>query len=719
MANDKDADDAASGGDKRYSSSSSAQSYLESDDEEENPFSYYDAAAAAMKKSPGGTSISIPDDSRPTQNSTGDMPGKRDLLGVPVLATFGRSNNEPDDVEETIVFHEQAPTPTPKHRANQEYYDVLEMASSRLRQDSSVHEWDMSSGDEAVRKKKKKKKKSKKEKRKKQYNKSEDDEEDVDRTRRSAVFQSLFPPSMMKRGSIRKTFTSTFSEKDLVTGGNNGVGNESDIDPNDDLPTRWNPASLVTAAQSKLPHGKIDRQGFYKNMKGHTDTAYGKVQTLVKGKQDEIPNDFNLQSIGKPLKKKKYEPLHRDDSIVWGDESIISSSMPDREVGSVEADRESVGIEMVDDSSYSELNEASKNYLMNGRNVEKRMWRRDRRRLGIILSVAIIFFSICLGLYLSGHRNANQSSSPPPSSTQPNDDEIIRSEPPLRPLPIKPMTPTDGFDSSGLHTINLNDLQYIVNKITPDAAILNDPHTPQSKALEWAKNDMAIYNVEVVSRVAQRYALATLYYSTNGTGWQTNANWGHGHECEWYGVGCESGENNIVSVTYLDLNSNHLDGTIPEEIGYIAMLEQIHLWGNNLVGSIPSTLSQLINLNTLYLDQNHLDGDMGDTFNSLRNLKHLDLSGNRLRGHIPHGLGSLTNLRDLRLSNNFLTSTFPASLISLSNLQTLLLDSNAISGSLPFLVGEMRSLVTIRIHENDFKGKLPHFSDAERLEEAQ
>lgn len=38
--------------------------------------------------------------------------------------------------------------------------------------------------------------------------------------------------------------------------------------------------------------------------------------------------------------------------------------------------------------------------------------------------------------------------------------------------------------------------------------------------------------------------------------------------CEWYGVGCETGDDNIVHVTYLDLNSNNLDGILPNKIGY-------------------------------------------------------------------------------------------------------------------------------------------------------
>lgn len=422
----------------------------------------------------------------------------------------------------------------------------------------------------AVRKKpKKKKKKSKKEKRKSKNQsreESDDEEEDASGVRRSAVFNSFFPQSMLASGrGIKKPFTSTINEADLAAiGYADASPNENDFDPNDDLPTTsgrasmWSPASLVNAAQSKLSDAKTDRNGFYDNMKS-------KVQTMAKGKPDEMPNDFNLHNIAKSRKKKKYVPLQRHDSVVWGDESsVLSTSGADHEVGrgrEEEADDDQ-GIEMVDDYSYSDscLHEANTNYLINEKRVEKMMWRKDKRRLGFILVAAIIFFSVCLSLYISGKDDANKSSSPPPTSAVSNDDGIDRNEPPPRPLPTAPTTPIDGFDDSGFHTMTLADLDNIVNTITHDASILSNPHSPQSKALEWCKNDMKIYNVEVPSRVAQRYSLATLYYSTNGTGWNVNSNWGNGHECEWYGVGCETGESNAVHVTYLDLNSNHLDG---------------------------------------------------------------------------------------------------------------------------------------------------------------
>ncbi|KAL3800602.1 hypothetical protein ACHAW5_001070 [Stephanodiscus triporus] len=747
MVDYSDDDSASGGGGKRYSYSfSPGKSHhdAESDAEDDVNYSYSNAVSAALKSPTNGSS------------ATSDDSHSEKYRGA-------RFDHELDDVEETIEFDRPSHERSGTQRANQEYYDVLEMASNRLRQDNFVIGGDESSGDEAVRPKKKKKKKSKKEKRKGQMT-FEDDEENADASRRSAVFKSFIPPSMMiSHGGVRKSFKSAITKDDLAAIGYGDTVKETDIDPNDDLPIYWNPAALVTASQSRLSDGRIDKHGFYTNMKVRAGSAYGKVQTLVKGNQDQIDNNFNLHSIGKS-QKKTYTPLGKlDDSIVWGDDETVTDRKgggagAGREGGGARGDREADGIEMsdtraahkadvievVDDCSFSELDEVNSNYLINEKLIKKLMWQRDKRRLGIISTVALAIFCIWLGLYLG---LAVRSSSHSQSSTVPGDDGIDRSPPPSRPRPPAPIEPIHGFDNgSSSHPITATELRYIVNQITTDPSVLSNPHTPQAKAFEWCKNDIKIYSVDITSRVANRYALATLYYSTNGTKWATNKVktvqfimilsaitqpqtsltltvislqfWGNGHECEWYGVGCESGDNNTVSVTYLDLNNNNLVGTIPPEIGWIYTLEQIHLWGNNLVGSIPNTLSQLGNLHTLYLNANYLSGEMGDAFNKLQKLKHLDLSNNRLRGHIPHGLGSLSDLRDLRLSNNLLTSAFPMSLISLSNLETLLLDSNSISGSLPSLVGRMKSLVTIRIHDNDLKGKVPSFVDAKVLEEA-
>lgn len=392
----------------------------------------------------------------------------------------------------------------------------------------------------AVRPKKKKKKKPKKEKRNSQGT-LKNEHEDADASRRSAVFKSFIPPSMMiSHGGARKSFSSAITKDDLAAIRYGDVTRETDLDPNDDLPAftsgksdLWNPASLVNAAKSRLSDGRIDKHGFYKNVKGHADSAYGKVQTVLKGKQDQIDNDFNLQTIG----KSRYSHLQRCDTIDWADDSVIDRETGDAgaghegggvgadreadwiELADARADRHSDGIPMVDDCSFADLNETNVAYLMNEKLIKKLMWQRDRRRLGICSIAAVAIFCIWLGLYLG---LANISSSHTQSPTLSSDDGIDRSAPPPRPLPPAPIEPIDGFDDgSSSHSITATELRYIVNQITPDPSILSNPHTPQAKAFEWCKNDIKIYSVDITSRVVQRYALATLYYSTNGTQWAT------------------------------------------------------------------------------------------------------------------------------------------------------------------------------------------------------
>ena len=60
--------------------------------------------------------------------------------------------------------------------------------------------------------------------------------------------------------------------------------------------------------------------------------------------------------------------------------------------------------------------------------------------------------------------------------------------------------------------------------------------TPQTQALEWILADK--YSSEGLSdyRLLQRFALATLYYSTNGTEWRNGGGWLEPtNECEWGG----------------------------------------------------------------------------------------------------------------------------------------------------------------------------------------
>ena len=492
----------------------------------------------------------------------------------------------PDDTEETITFdYRSSERQADRYRANQEYYNILAMASNRIREEDSAH--DDSSGDEGkfcsegtrilhgflcsllfglavVREKKKKQSKTDRHKRRRKTSKIEK-HDDADVTCRSTMFPSLFPHSSMTTSREHKHADSEH--------GVNGVDNDND--PNNDLPTftakkssQWNPAALVTAAHA---NDKLDRHGFYKNMKKHADVAYGKVESLKNGRQHAINKEYNLKDIGKS-RGTMYQPAPRSRNIVWGDESILTKddSVEYHKDGAEKSIRRPE--EREEDCSTSELNQSMNHYMENEKRVQILMWEKRRRRIGVVLLALIAFFGTCLGVYLS--RSENKGVFSPSNSKQNIGDYINRNDPPPRPLPPPPTSPIDGIENYTSHSITETELQYIVKEMTSDLSVFDSHHSPQSKALRWFQNDMSNYNVTSAARVAQRYALATLYYSTNGTGWQTRSQWGSGHECDWYGVGCEAGENDTVSVTYLDLNSNLLDGTIPPEIGHILSLEQ-------------------------------------------------------------------------------------------------------------------------------------------------
>jgi hypothetical protein len=89
----------------------------------------------------------------------------------------------------------------------------------------------------------------------------------------------------------------------------------------------------------------------------------------------------------------------------------------------------------------------------------------------------------------------------------------------------------------------------IVTVSDPDA--LKDERTPQYKARQWILyedpqwDDLSNLEASGVTQqhIIQRYALAVLYYATNGpTGWGANHGWLLGGECDepaWFGLACD------------------------------------------------------------------------------------------------------------------------------------------------------------------------------------
>ena len=79
----------------------------------------------------------------------------------------------------------------------------------------------------------------------------------------------------------------------------------------------------------------------------------------------------------------------------------------------------------------------------------------------------------------------------------------------------------------------------LLSQVTP-VNQLENRFTPQGKAFEFLKTDPYLEN-PCGKEVAQRYGLATMFYSTDGEKWTNKDGWLESkNECEWSGVICDS-----------------------------------------------------------------------------------------------------------------------------------------------------------------------------------
>ncbi|XP_074282426.1 receptor-like protein EIX2 [Silene latifolia] len=112
-------------------------------------------------------------------------------------------------------------------------------------------------------------------------------------------------------------------------------------------------------------------------------------------------------------------------------------------------------------------------------------------------------------------------------------------------------------------------------------------------------------------------------------------------------------------------------------------LVDIDLSSNNLVGSIPDDMTKISGLLNLNLSYNQLSGTIPVNIGGLKSLESLDLSNNKLRGSIPTSIGELYMLSHLNLSYNNLSGPIPTG----NQLQTLSDQASIYVGN-PYLCGD-------------------------------
>lgn len=274
-----------------------------------------------------------------------------------------------------------------------------------------------------------------------------------------------------------------------------------------------------------------------------------------------------------------------------------------------------------------------------------------------------------------------------------------------------------------------------------------DPNSYQSKAVRWVEQTAQL-TVHTTARLVQRYALACIYYATNGvenvytkeifgagntrpwideTGWLVDDD-----ECNWYQVECDI--NGVV--TKIQLFSNRLSGSFPPEVALLkSSLKVIDLYqnlihnkgeaGNHFLGElteleelffgrtyfeydgIPTAIGLLTKLEEFDCSYTLYHGALrGDAFRLLNSLEYLHIGGNEFNSTIPSELAALPKLQylyaeysDIRGGLGFVQN--------MPEIVELWVDRNPLGGSIPSAIGLVDSLKSFSVTGCDLEGTIP------------
>ncbi|CAB9503963.1 Leucine Rich Repeat [Seminavis robusta] len=295
-------------------------------------------------------------------------------------------------------------------------------------------------------------------------------------------------------------------------------------------------------------------------------------------------------------------------------------------------------------------------------------------------------------------------------------------------------------------------------------AIEADPTSAQARAYQWIKQDVLLETYSPY-RQLQRFALATLYYATNGHTWEINEMWLSyaDHECLWQTKGvfllddgmtkhCDPDGNFLdlyltknglsgslppelgllTKLEVLDVATNNIRGTIPSQIGLMTSLYELILDANELTAAVPSEIYQLTRLECFYVHTNPVTGTIMTEVGLLTNMIDFEwtdtltrgtiptelglmtqttalfLWANLLEGAIPSEIGSMTNMTyGFGLYGQSLTGTIPTEIGRMTDLESLYLDANFLTGQIPSELGRFHKITEMYLKANDLRGAIP------------
>jgi len=253
-------------------------------------------------------------------------------------------------------------------------------------------------------------------------------------------------------------------------------------------------------------------------------------------------------------------------------------------------------------------------------------------------------------------------------------------------------------------------------------AVRNAPSSPQARANAWMMQDPQL-NTYSEQRQLQRFALATIFFSTSGNDWARSDDWLSYEldECLWYNAAMADMETSDINnelfpcdenyhILNLNLSDNGLNGLLPVELFFFPALTSLDLSFNGLRGTAPTMFAGAQYLQRMVLSGNRLTGQFTAELGFVASrLKILQNDANHFTGAVPGLLRLLPNLQDLNITDNQYTGTLPGSLSILSNsLKSFEVGQNFLTGSIPTELSLLTRLEVLDIGRNaDLRGIIP------------
>ncbi|KAH9717030.1 putative LRR receptor-like serine/threonine-protein kinase [Citrus sinensis] len=163
----------------------------------------------------------------------------------------------------------------------------------------------------------------------------------------------------------------------------------------------------------------------------------------------------------------------------------------------------------------------------------------------------------------------------------------------------------------------------------------------------------------------------------------------------------------IVVAADDDSITDPIEGSLPEELGYLPKLDRIQIDQNYISGPLPKSFANLNKTKHFHMNNNSISGQIPPELSRLPSLVHMLLDNNNLTGYLPPELSELPKLLILQLdNNNFEGTTIPASYSNMSKLLKLSLRNCSLQGPMPDL-SRIPNLGYLDLSSNQLNGSIP------------